>query len=111
MNLQRIRPVGGLILGLLLVAGAPSAGAGEVTVSQKNKEFSQKSVKIKAGDSIAFRNDDPFFHNVFSLSDTASFDLGSYPQGQSKSVTFKKPGTVEIECSIHPNMKMIVEVH
>jgi plastocyanin len=38
------------------------------------------------------------------------FDLGSYPQGQSKSVTFDKAGKVEVECAIHPQMKMTVEV-
>ena len=62
------------------------------------------------GDSINFRNEDPYFHNVFSLSDAKTFDLGSYPQGQSKKVTFDKPGTVEVECAIHPNMKLVVEV-
>jgi plastocyanin len=98
------------ILAAGLALSVLNAQAAEIVVSQKNKEFSQKTVKLKVGDSIAFRNDDPFFHNVFSLSDTASFDLGSYPQGQSKSVKFTKAGTVEIECSIHPNMKLMVEV-
>jgi plastocyanin len=98
-----------LILGAALVA-ATHAHAADHVVSQKNKEFSTKSITIKAGDSVDFRNDDPFFHNVFSLSDSKSFDLGSYPQGQSRKVTFDKPGTVEVECSIHPNMKMNVEV-
>lgn len=93
-----------------LAVSALNVQAAEIVVSQKNKDFSQKHVKVKVGDSIAFRNDDPFFHNVFSLSDTTSFDLGSYPQGQSKSVKFTKAGTVEIECSIHPNMKLVVEV-
>jgi plastocyanin len=44
------------------------------------------------------------------LSDAKLFDLGSYPQGQSKPVTFDKPGTVEVECAIHPQMKITVEV-
>ena len=39
-----------------------------------------------------------------------TFDLGSYPQGQSKKVVFDKPGTVEVECAIHPEMKLVVEV-
>jgi plastocyanin len=98
------------ILAFGLAVSAFNAQAAEIVVSQKNKDFSQKHVKLKVGDSISFRNDDPFFHNVFSLSDTTSFDLGSYPQGQSKSVKFTKAGTVEIECSIHPNMKLVVEV-
>jgi plastocyanin len=96
---------------LFLAAGlAVSSQAAEVVVDQKDKQFSQKSVKIKVGDTVTFRNSDPFAHNVFSLSDIKSFDLGSYAQGQSKSVVFDKPGKVEVECSIHPAMQMVIEV-
>jgi plastocyanin len=87
-----------------------SAFAADVLIDQKDKQFSKKSVKIKVGDTIEFRNSDPFAHNIFSLSDVKSFDLGSYPQGQSKKVTFDKPGKVEVECSIHPTMQMVVDV-
>lgn len=95
---------------LSVVCAASSAFAAEYTVDQKNKAFSQKSIKLKVGDSIDFRNSDEFSHNVFSLSDVKSFDLGSYPKGQSKRVTFDKAGKVEVECSIHPEMQMHVEV-
>ncbi len=84
--------------------------AADIEVTQKDKKFNQKSVKLKVGDSISFKNEDPFSHNVFSLSDTKTFDLGSYPQGQSKKVTFDKPGTAEVECAIHPDMLLKVEV-
>lgn len=84
--------------------------AAEHTVDQKDKQFSVKRIKVKVGDAINFRNLDPFFHNVFSLSDAKTFDLGSYQQGQSKAVVFDKPGAVEIECAMHPTMKMVVEV-
>ncbi len=57
-----------------------------------------------------FRNDDSFFHNVFSLSDTTSFDLRVYPKGQSKSVTFDTAGVVEVECMMHPDMSMTIKV-
>lgn len=87
-----------------------SGHAGELLIDQKDKQFSKKSVKIKVGDVVEFRNSDPFAHNIFSLSDTKSFDLGSYPQGQSKKVTFDKPGKVDVECSIHPGMQMVIEV-
>jgi plastocyanin len=59
---------------------------------------------------VAFRNDDPFAHNVFSLSDAMQFDLGTYPQGQAKTVTFSKPGQYDIECAIHPEMKLVINV-
>jgi plastocyanin len=87
-----------------------SVFSAEQLIDQKDKQFSKKSVKIKVGDTLEFRNSDPFAHNIFSLSDTKSFDLGSYPQGQSKKVNFDKPGKVEVECSIHPGMQMTVEV-
>jgi len=89
--------------------------AEEVTVSQLNKNFVVKGAQvetltIKAGDSIKFLNEDPFFHNIFSLSDLKTFDLGSYPKGESKSVTFEKPGVEEVECAIHPGMHLKVTV-
>lgn len=84
--------------------------AKDFEVSQKDKKFSQKTLTLKVGDSINFKNEDSFAHNIFSLSDTKTFDLGSYPQGQSKNVVFDKPGTVEVECAIHPDMKLNVEI-
>ena len=95
---------------LLSAAMAGQAFAADVLIDQKDKQFSKKTLKVKVGDSVEFRNSDPFAHNIFSLSDTKAFDLGSYPQGQSKKVTFDKAGKVEVECSIHPTMQMVIEV-
>lgn len=95
---------------LLLPAVPILAGAEEVLVAQKNKAFSVGAVTIKAGDSISFRNDDVFVHNVFSLADDMTFDLGTYPQGQAKAVKFTKAGKFDIECAIHPEMKLLVTV-
>ncbi len=96
----------------LLLAGPVclQAMAKDFEVTQKDKKFNQKALSVKVGDSINFKNEDTFAHNIFSLSDTKTFDLGSYPQGQAKSVVFDKAGTVEVECAIHPDMKLVVEV-
>jgi plastocyanin len=96
-------------------AASAAVTAQQYLVEQKDKEFVYQgakaaTLKIKVGDVIQFKNEDPYFHNVYSLSDVKLFDLGSYPQGQSKSVKFDKPGKVEIECAIHPQMHMVVEV-
>jgi plastocyanin len=96
------------IIAALTFAG--TAGAAEHLVEQKGKAFTMKQLKVKQGDAVEFKNADPFNHNVFSLSDPKTFDLGSYAQGQAKKVVFDKPGTVEVECAIHPDMKMNVEV-
>ena len=97
-------------LTLLLLVGPGLVMANEFTVAQKGKAFSMPKLDIKVGDKVAFRNEDPFAHNVFSLSDPQQFDLGTYPQGQAKSVTFSQAGKYEIECAIHPEMKMVINV-
>ena len=98
-------------LGVLASIGLGSAAwAEEHVVEQKNKSFAVKKLKVKVGDSLKFVNEDGFAHNVFSLSAAKSFDTGSFGSGQARSVTFDKPGKVEIECAVHPDMRMDVEV-
>lgn len=87
-----------------------SVEADEHVVGQLNKAFSTDHLIIKVGDVVKFENNDAFYHNVFSLSDTKFFDLGSYPQGESRDVVFDKPGEVDVECAIHPGMRMTIKV-
>ena len=94
----------------VLAAAAGAAQAAEHLVSQKGRAFSKSAISIKPGDKVVFRNDDPFVHNIFSLADANPFDLGSYAQGQSKDVVFTKEGKFDVECAIHPEMKMTVTV-
>jgi len=105
-----MRPIPLLALAVFLLPFCGSAQAEEKTVGQKNKAFTVQKLKVKVGDSVGFRNDDPFFHNIFSLSQAQSFDLGSYPQGQTRKLTFGKEGTIDVECAIHPEMRMVIEV-
>lgn len=84
--------------------------AAEHEVGQQNKAFTVSELKVKVGDTVNFVNNDDFFHNVFSLSDPATFDLGSYPKGEFKGHTFDQAGVVEVECAIHPDMKMTITV-
>ena len=100
---------------LLALCFSSTSLAADHTVGQKDKSFVMngkkiESLTIKKGDKINFRNEDPFFHNIFSLSALKTFDLGSYPAGQSKAVTFEKAGTAEIECAIHPQMFLEVTI-
>jgi plastocyanin len=84
-------------------SSAPTNGT-PVQMAQLDRRFSPDLVVIPAGSSVSFPNMDPIFHNVFSLSKTKTFDLGSYDKGQSRSVVFPKPGIVEVYCHLHPNM-------
>lgn len=95
---------------LILCFSLQNAIAEEFEVGQKNKAFTVKTLEIKVGDVVSFPNHDPFFHNIFSLSEVETFDLGSYKQGNTKRFTFNNPGKIEVECAIHPKMQMVITV-
>jgi plastocyanin len=81
------------------------AGGGRTaSMSQKGKAFVPNILVVERGTRVDFPNTDPIFHNVFSLSPGNTFDLGSYNQGQSKSVVMQQPGLVSVYCNIHPQM-------
>ena len=65
---------------------------------------------VETGTTVEFPNDDRIFHNVFSLSQAAKFDLGLYKSGASKRVTFGAPGVVDVYCNIHPDMAATIKV-
>jgi hypothetical protein len=67
-------------------------------------------VVVPVGSTVSFPNMDPIFHNIYSLSKPKSFDLGSYDKGETRKVTFPKPGIVEVYCHLHPNMEATVVV-
>ena len=73
-------------------------------LKQENEAFVPHVVAITRGSSVAFPNADPFFHDVFSLSSAAVFDLNRYPQGQTRTQPFKRAGLVKVYCHIHSHM-------
>jgi plastocyanin len=75
---------------------------------QKDKMFSPHLLVVPAGSQVEFPNQDPFFHNVFSLFNGKRFDLGLYESGTSRSVRFDREGVSYIFCNIHPEMGAIV---
>jgi plastocyanin len=81
-----------------------------VTIAQKDEAFVPRVVAITRGSTIDFPNSDPFFHNVFSLSKGANFDLGRYPRGESRSRRFPNAGLVKVYCHIHSHMTASIMV-
>lgn len=73
-------------------------------MAQRDKTFTPRVLAVTKGSTVEFPNEDKFFHNVFSLSEGNTFDLGLYRAGTSKSVTFDRSGVVDVYCNIHPNM-------
>lgn len=75
---------------------------------QRNKMFDPHVLVIQTGTSVEFPNEDPFFHNVFSLFDGKRFDLGLYEAGTSKTVRFERSGVSFLFCNIHSDMSAII---
>ena len=79
-------------------------------MAQRDERFVPHVRAVMQGATVDFPNEDDLFHNVFSLSAAARFDLGRYPKGASRSVTFAKPGLVQVFCHIHADMSAYVWV-
>lgn len=79
-------------------------------IEQRNMQLIPHMLVIPVGSVVSFPNRDDVFHNIFSLSPTKRFDLGRFPEGESRQVMFDKPGVVKIFCDIHAEMNAIVYV-
>jgi plastocyanin len=89
-------------------ASQSAAEKSEAIIIQKNKMFDPHVTVIRVGSSIAFPNEDPFFHNVFSLYNGKRFDLGLYEAGTTRTLRFDRLGVSYLFCNIHENMSAIV---
>jgi plastocyanin len=79
-------------------------------MDQRNETFVPHVLAIATGTTVDFPNSDRIYHNVFSLSKAASFDLGRYAVGKSKPVRFDKAGIVRVFCEIHSHMSAFILV-
>jgi len=79
-------------------------------MDQRNLEFIPHVLPVLAGSTVQFPNNDEVDHNIFSMSRTKKFNLGSYKPGDSKTVLFDKPGVVEVRCDVHAEMAAYILV-
>jgi plastocyanin len=77
---------------------------------QKDKTFSPHVLPVMVGTSVDFPNNDPIFHNAFSNYNGQIFDIGLYPPGTSRSISFRREGVVRVFCNIHPTMSAVIVV-
>jgi plastocyanin len=93
------------------VRGAPAhPPRATPTMAQRDTAFVPAALVVQVGTTVDFPNGDPFFHNVFSYSSAARFDLGRYPRGETRQVTFDKPGIVKVYCEVHETMRAVIVV-
>jgi plastocyanin len=80
------------------------------TITMKAKTFAPHVVVVPVGGTVEFPNEDPIFHNVFSVSGENRFDLDLYKRPKTGVWTFQAPGIVRVYCNIHPQMSAVVIV-
>jgi plastocyanin len=83
--------------------GAPLA-ATPTSILMESRQFVPRVRVVTVGSSVAFPNQDPFRHNVFSNAGPGKFDLGLYGRGESKGATLSRSGAFPIFCNIHAGM-------
>ncbi|MGD8882585.1 MAG: hypothetical protein PVI82_11890 [Desulfobacterales bacterium] len=90
--------------------GTEDLSKAKFVMDQRNLEFVPHVLPVLVGATVDFPNNDKVDHNVFSMSRTKKFNLGSYQAGESKSVVFDKPGIVELRCDVHAEMAAYILV-
>lgn len=96
---------------VVILEGAKKAEPlAKAVVDQRNKVFLPHVTVVTLGTTVEFPNNDTIFHNVFAYFNAKKFDLGMYPRGATKRVTFDKAGVVSILCNIHSEMSAYIYV-
>ena len=91
-----------------VVNASGSAALRRESIAMRGREFLPHVRIVLAGGSVAFPNEDPFSHNVFSNVDLGPFDLGLYRRGATRTATFPRAGVYPIYCNIHSKMVSFV---
>jgi plastocyanin len=102
----------GSVVGFVYLAGLRQdrQNGSSPAMAQRGQSFAPALIAVPSGVEVAFPNEDPVLHNVFSYSKAKRFDLGRYGQGKSKSVRFDRPGIVRVFCDVHSNMSATILV-
>lgn len=84
--------------------------ATELVVIARSR-FETPELRIAAGTTVVWRNEDGFAHTVTSRDDSpTAFDSGEFSGGETFEITFDEPGEYAYFCRIHPTMRAMVIV-
>ncbi len=102
------------VLAACAVAALPWLGAAAAADGPRTHEvriaalkYVPESLTVRRGDTVVWRNDDPFPHTVTAA---GAFDSGSIPAGGSWRFVARHAGTFGYVCSLHSNMKATLTV-
>ena len=87
-----------------LEGAGPAAAPARLDVAIADKVYVPRVLIAHPGSPVRFANRDPFNHNVFSVSDSNTFDLGLFGRSEARQATLRSAGLVRIFCNVHPRM-------
>ncbi|MEM9723318.1 MAG: carboxypeptidase regulatory-like domain-containing protein [Bacteroidota bacterium] len=76
-----------------------------VYITQKEESFLPKVVAVTKGSTVYLLNEDNQYHNVYSRTPKAIFNIGRRPPGHSYPQKINKIGVVRLFCDIHEQMQ------
>ena len=88
---------------------AEGVAGGGTEVVMEGIKFAPASVSVKAGDTVTWTNNDTVGHDVTGDS-FKSGEPGAMENSDTYENTFKKVGTFEYVCTVHPGMEGAVTV-
>lgn len=89
--------------------GTGGGGGGGTEVAMKDIKFAPDSITVNAGDTVTWVNDDSVGHDVTG-DNFKSGDPGAMQNGDTYEHAFKKAGTFDYVCTVHPGMEGSVTV-
>ena len=106
---MRRRPVALLIAacGLPFTATPAAGGPAAHTVVIEAMEFHPQRLTVRRGDTVVWVNKDPFPHTATAA---GVFDSHSIPAGGSWKHSVREPGEFAYLCTLHSNMRAVLEV-
>ena len=95
-------PAAVVLVATVVAAGCGSTGSSEPVATSKvsmakSYRFDPGTIKIKAGDTVTWTNNDNFTHTV-KVDGQDDHKVG---RGDSVSITFDKPGSYHYVCTLH----------
>jgi plastocyanin len=103
-----LRTAAGIVVSLEAPGLAVAPPAKPVEMDQKKMQFIPHVMAVVEGTTVSFLNSDPVAHNVFSPE--GKYNLGTWPQGQTRDHKFDKPGVYTQLCRVHPEMEGYIVV-
>ena len=78
------------------------------TVEIEAMKFSPPTLEVKAGDTVIWKNKDPFPHNA--TAENKGFRSAEIQSGQSWKFKVRNKGKFPYVCTLHPGMKAVLTV-